>query len=41
MKDIRKVHFIKEYFGIHRPNDFPKKAYERLSFHFPTSLLTR
>ena len=23
------VHFIKEYFGIHRPNDFPKKAYER------------
>jgi hypothetical protein len=35
MKDIRKVHFIKEYFGIHRPNDFPKKAYERLSFHFP------
>ena len=23
MKDIRKVHFIKEYFGIHRPNDFP------------------
>ena len=22
-------------FGIHRPNDFPKKAYERLSFHFP------
>lgn len=35
MKDIRKVHFIKEYFGIHCPNDFPKKAYERLSFHFP------
>ena len=21
MKDIRKVHFIKEYFGIHRPNE--------------------
>ncbi len=35
MKDIRKVHFIKEYFGIHRPKDFPKKAYEKLSFHFP------
>ncbi len=35
MKDIRQVHFIKEYFGIHRPKDFPKKAYERLSFHFP------
>ena len=35
MKDIRKVNFIKEYFGIHRPKDFPKKAYERLSFYFP------
>lgn len=35
MKDIRKVHFIKEYFGIHRPKDFPQKAYERLSQHFP------
>ncbi len=35
MKDINKVHFIKEYFGIHRPKDFPYKAYEKLSFHFP------
>ncbi len=35
MKDVRKVNFIKEYFGIHRPKDFPKKAYERLSFYFP------
>ena len=35
MKDIRKVNFIKEYLGIHRPKDFPKKAYERLSFYFP------
>ena len=35
MKDVRKIHFIKEYFGIHRPKDFPKKAYERLSQHFP------
>ena len=35
MKDIKKVHFIKEYFGIHRPKDFPRKAYERLSFYFP------
>ena len=41
MKDIRKVHFIKEYFGIHRPNDFPKKAYERLSFHFPDITLNQ
>lgn len=35
MKDINKVHFIKDYFGIHRPKDFPNKAYEKLSFHFP------
>lgn len=35
MKDVRQVHFIKEYFGIHRPKDFPQKAYERLSQHFP------
>lgn len=35
MKDIRKVQFIKDYFGIHRPKDFPKKAYEKLSYHFP------
>ncbi|MBQ6387876.1 MAG: 2-hydroxyacyl-CoA dehydratase [Ruminococcus sp.] len=35
MKDVKKVNFIKEYFGIHRPKDFPKKAYERLSFYFP------
>lgn len=35
MKDIKKVRFIKEYLGVHRPKDFPKKAYERLSFHFP------
>lgn len=35
MKDVRKVHFIKEYFGVHRPKEFPQKAYERLSQHFP------
>lgn len=35
MKDINRVHFIKDYFGIHRPKDFPNKAYEKLSFHFP------
>ncbi len=35
MKDINKVHFVKEYFGIHRPKDFPQKAYETLSQHFP------
>lgn len=35
MKDIRKVHFIKDYFGIHMPKEFPQKAYEKLSQHFP------
>ncbi len=35
MKDVKKVQFIKEYLGIHRPKDFPQKAYERLSFYFP------
>ncbi|MEE1219435.1 MAG: acyl-CoA dehydratase activase [Ruminococcus sp.] len=35
MKDIHKVHFIKEYFGVHRPKEFPQKAYQRLSQHFP------
>ena len=35
MKDVKKVNFIKEYFGIHRPKDFPKKAYERLSCYYP------
>ena len=35
MKDIRKVQFVKDYFGVHRPKDFPKKAYENLSKHFP------
>ena len=29
------MHFIKEYLGIHRPKDFPNKAYEKLSFIFP------
>lgn len=35
MKDIKKVSFIKEYLGVHRPKDFPQKAYERLTQHFP------
>jgi predicted nucleotide-binding protein (sugar kinase/HSP70/actin superfamily) len=35
MKDIKKVRFVKEYLGVHRPKDFPQKAYERLSKHFP------
>ena len=35
MKDILKVQFVKEYFGVHRPKDFPNKAYEKLSHYFP------
>ena len=35
MKDIQKIIFIKEYFGIHRKKDFPKKAFEKLSHYFP------
>ena len=34
MKDIKKVTFIKEYLGIHRKKDFPKKAYEMLKKYF-------
>lgn len=35
MKDIEKILFIKDYFGIHRRKDFPKKAVERLGLYFP------
>ena len=35
MGDVQKILFIKDYFGIHRRKDFPKKAYERLSRYFP------
>lgn len=35
MKDINKIIFIKDYLGIHRRKDFPKKAFERLSQYFP------
>ncbi|MGN0550902.1 MAG: acyl-CoA dehydratase activase-related protein [Acutalibacteraceae bacterium] len=34
MKDISKVKFIKEYLGIHRRKDFPKKAFEMLLKYF-------
>lgn len=34
MKDIKKVTFIKEYLGIHRKKDFPKKAHEMLCKYF-------
>lgn len=35
MKDVQKIIFIKEYLGIHRRKDFPKKAFEKLSHYFP------
>ena len=34
MKDVKKITFIKEYMGIHRKKDFPKKAYEMLCKYF-------
>ena len=40
MKDIKKIIFIKDYLGIHRRKDFPKKAFERLSHYFPDLTLT-
>lgn len=35
MKDIKRIVLIKDYLGIHRRKDFPKKAYERLVQYFP------
>lgn len=35
MKDVQKICFIKEYFGVHMPKHFPQKAYEALSKYFP------
>lgn len=35
MKDVQKICFIKEYFGVHMPRHFPQKAYEALSKYFP------
>ena len=34
MKDVRKITFINDYFGIHRKKDFPKKACEILAKYF-------
>lgn len=39
MKGIRDINFIMPYLGIHRPKDFPKKAYENLSRYFPSLTL--
>lgn len=35
MKDVKRIVLIKDYLGIHRKKDFPKKAYERLVQYFP------
>jgi predicted nucleotide-binding protein (sugar kinase/HSP70/actin superfamily) len=34
MKSVKNITFIKPYLGIHRPKDFPKKAYENLQLYF-------
>lgn len=34
MKSISNVRFIMPYLGVHRPKDFPKKAYENLKEYF-------
>ncbi len=34
MKSIRDITFLKPYLGIHRPKDFPKKAYENFKPYF-------
>lgn len=39
MKGIRDINFIMPYLGIHRPKDFPKKAYENLLRYFPSLTL--
>lgn len=39
MKGIRDINFIMPYLGIHRPKDFPKKAFEALRRYFPSITL--
>lgn len=41
MDDLKKVRFYHGYFGLHRPQDFDKKAYEYFKdeFHFPMKLV--
>ncbi len=39
MKGIRSINFIMPYLGIHRPKDFPKKAFEKLREYFPSLTL--
>lgn len=35
MPDLRSVTFIKDYIGIHRPHEFPKKMHKILQGYFP------
>lgn len=41
MDDLKQVRFYNGYFGVHRPKDFDKKAYEYFKdeFHFPLKLV--
>ena len=35
MNSVKNITLIKDYVGVHRPKDFPKKMYEILSKHYP------
>ncbi len=35
MNSVSKITLIKDYVGIHRPKDFPKKVFEILKKHYP------
>lgn len=40
MPDLRNVTFIKDYVGIHRPHEFPKKIHKILQGYFPDTDIT-
>ncbi len=40
MPDLRSVTFIKDYIGIHRPHEFPKKMHKILQGYFPEGGIT-
>ena len=40
MPDLRRVTFIKDYVGIHRPHEFPKKMHAILAGYFPDANIT-
>lgn len=40
MPDLRRVTFIRDYLGIHRPHEFPKKMHKILTGYFPNADIT-